>query len=85
MRWIWVACGHERNSDGKAVRISGIVQDISKRKWAEEEIQKQLNELLRWHEALLGREERISELKCEVNELLARQRLPPRYSHTMSS
>ena len=39
----------------------------------------QLRELLRWQEALLGREERIYELKHEVNELLARANLPPRY------
>jgi PAS domain S-box-containing protein len=35
MRWIWAAGGHERDSGGKAVRVSGIVQDITERKQIE--------------------------------------------------
>ena len=49
-------------------------------KCADEEIKTQLHELQRWHEAMLGREERILELKREVNELLAAQKLPLRYA-----
>ena len=56
------------------------LRDASKR--ADEEIRNQLHELQRWHEATLGREDRILELKREVNELLAQHRLPPRYSNT---
>jgi DNA-binding NtrC family response regulator len=48
---------------------------------AEQEIQNQLHELRRWHEATLGREERILELKLEVNELLAQQNQPARYDN----
>jgi PAS domain S-box-containing protein len=36
IRWIWAVGGHERNSEGKSVRMSGIVQDITDRKLAEE-------------------------------------------------
>ena len=36
VRWIWAAGGHEMDATGKAVRLSGIVQDISARKLAEE-------------------------------------------------
>src|SRR5438309_1815809 len=43
------------------------------RRRTEAEIQNQLHELQRWHEATLGREDRILELKREVNELLAAQ------------
>lgn len=46
---------------------------------ADEEIKNQLQELQRWHEAMLGREDRVLELKREVNELLARLKQPPRY------
>lgn len=53
-------------------------------KRADEEIREQLCELRRWHEATLGREDRILELKGEVNELLARLKLPPRYTDTRS-
>ena len=56
------------------------LRDASKR--SDEEIRNQLRELQRWHEATLGREDRILELKREVNELLAQHRLPPRYSNT---
>jgi DNA-binding NtrC family response regulator len=50
------------------------------RRRTEAELQNRLQELQRWHEATLGREERIVELKREVNELLAAQNLPPRYA-----
>jgi len=47
---------------------------------AEAEVRAQLNELRRWHEVMLDREEHILVLKNEVNELLGRLNLPPRYS-----
>ncbi len=50
------------------------------RKKADQEIRSQLHELQRWHEAMLGREERILELKTEVNDLLTQLGKPPRYS-----
>lgn len=55
------------------------------RKQADEEIREQLRELRRWHEATLDREDRILELKREVNELLGRLNLPPRYTSAKSS
>jgi hypothetical protein len=42
------------------------------RKQAEEKIRSQLDELKRWQEVTLGREDRIRQLKSEVNELLVR-------------
>lgn len=56
-----------------------VVQDITVRKHAEMTLNEQFNELHRWHETTLGREIRVLELKCEVNELLAGSGLPPRY------
>jgi PAS domain S-box-containing protein len=55
------------------------VRDITERRRAENESRKQFQELERWHEAMLGREERVLELKHEVNELLARLKEPARY------
>ena len=36
VRWIWVAGGHEVQSDGNTLRLSGLVQDITERKAADE-------------------------------------------------
>lgn len=59
------------------------LRDAGKR--ADEEILEQLRELRRWHEATLGREDRILELKREVNDLLAQLNQPPRYNSIKAS
>lgn len=56
-----------------------IVRDITERKKAETDLAEQLGELHRWYNATLGREERVLELKHEVNELLGQIGQPPRY------
>jgi PAS domain S-box-containing protein len=60
--------------------LLGMIRDISERRQTEEAIQAQLSELRRWHVMTLGREEHIINLKREINELLVRQGLPPRYT-----
>lgn len=50
--------------------LQATVRDITKRKRAERELQERMNELETFYRANLGREERIIELKQEVNELL---------------
>jgi PAS domain S-box-containing protein len=57
-----------------------VCRDISQRKRAEEKLAEQLKELQRWHEATLGRESRILDLKRQVNKLLQQSGQPPRYS-----
>lgn len=64
---------------GQLIGIIGISHDISERKRAEQQIQEQLDELRRWHNVTLGREERVLELKREVNELLRQLGEPIRY------
>jgi PAS domain S-box-containing protein len=54
--------------------------DITKRKRAELEVNRQLAELRRWYEATLDREDRLRTLKSEVNELRRRLGEPPRYA-----
>jgi PAS domain S-box-containing protein len=61
-----------------------IVQDITQRKVSEEKLSEQLDELRRWHDATLGREKRIIDLKKEINELLVKAGLPPRYNREES-
>ncbi|MDO8312811.1 MAG: PAS domain S-box protein, partial [Sideroxyarcus sp.] len=64
---------------GNQRRILAVVRDITERKLAEAKLIEQLDELRRWHDVTSGREGRILELKHEVNELLGKSGLPPRY------
>ena len=59
--------------------LVGVIRDITERNRAAEQMVKQVEELRRWHEVTLGREERIAELKRDVNELLAKAGQPPRF------
>jgi signal transduction histidine kinase len=68
-----------RDKAGKYYGRIWVFRDITERKKAEAARQSQLNELGRWHEAILDREDRILALKREVNELLARLQMPSRY------
>lgn len=80
--WKWIlSIGKvvEWTPDGQPQRMLGTHTDITDKKNKEEEIEKQLEELRRWHDAMLGREKRISELKQEVNELLTTLGEPVRY------
>ncbi len=79
---IWVSENARvvRDNDGRVLYYEGSLEDITERKQAGIRILEQLEELRRWHDATLGREERILELKREVNDLLLRAGLAPRYS-----
>jgi len=62
---------------GQECRV--VASDISERKRAEERIKAQVEELQRWHDVMLGREDRVQELKREVNQLCHRLGEPARY------
>lgn len=69
-----------RDTAGKVIGILGTYEEITERKRAEQQVRQQLDELRRWYQATLGREDRIRELKAEVNVLSARLGEPPRYT-----
>ena len=62
--------------EGKVTGIRSTLENITERKRAEKQIKSQLEELQRWHNATLGRESRILDLKREVNELLGKRLNP---------
>ncbi len=65
--------------DGTIIGIAGTTRDIDARKKAEIKVREQMDELRRWNAVTLGRENRIIELKKEVNQLLKMMDQPPRY------
>ncbi|MBU1355558.1 MAG: PAS domain S-box protein [Candidatus Edwardsbacteria bacterium] len=56
-----------------------IISDITERKKAQAKLQEQLSELQRWQNTMLDREDRVMELKKEINELLAKLGQPKKY------
>ena len=81
--WVWVLDRGKVTSwseDGKPVLMQGTHQDITQRKRNEAKINEQLEELRRWYAMTLGREERILELKNEINKILIDSGLPPKYN-----
>jgi len=65
---------------GQSVRQALFQKQLrGERRRAEGASQNQLQELQRWQEAMLDREERIIELKQEVNDLLGQLKQPNRY------
>lgn len=79
IRYILACAKVSRAHDGSPLRMTGVTQDITDRKLAEEQIATQLDELNRWYNATTGRETRILELKAEVNQLLSRSHQPLKY------
>ena len=58
------------NSAGEVTAVAVYARDITKRKQMEEKLQERMNELETFYHTTLGREERVIELKQEVNQLL---------------
>ena len=80
--WVWIQ-DRGRVSEwlekGQPLLMQGTHQDITQRKIDETQMLEQLDELRRWHQITLGREERIIDLKQEINQLLKEAGKPPRY------
>jgi len=76
--WILDELRLMRDDDNKPLEFVGSWLDITVRKQTEMRLKEQLDELRRWHEVTLNRENRVLELKREVNELSRELgRVPP--------
>jgi PAS domain S-box-containing protein len=73
-------CRVLKNGRGEVTGAISLASDITDQKQAEDERSRQLEELQRWQAVTLGREDRIMELKREVNALALRLKLPPPYA-----
>jgi PAS domain S-box-containing protein len=82
-RWVRHSLFPILDADGSVSRIAVFGVDVTEPRRVEEALLEQLDELRRWHEATLGREGRILELKREVNELLAGTGQAPRYASAL--
>jgi GAF domain-containing protein len=69
----------DQKEEGFLSAITNTLAGIIERKRAESQLTEQVEELQRWHNATLGRETRVLDLKREVNELLGKAGQPPRY------
>ncbi|MGD0947540.1 MAG: PAS domain S-box protein [Candidatus Binatia bacterium] len=78
-QWVEVIVDPIVDAAGQYVGAVYIVTDITERKRAAEQIKAQVDELQRWHEVMLGREDRVQQLKREVNELCRRMGETARY------
>jgi len=79
IRWIRAAGKLCLNAKGNPERMVGIVMDITEKKTYDEKIRKHMEELQRWENVMLDREDRVQELKGEVNSLCHQQGKPVRY------
>ena len=77
--WVLLSVALVRSADGQPKHFISVVEDLTARKEAEAAITQQLDELRRWQEVMLDREDRVQELKQEVNGLAARLGLPLKY------
>ena len=69
-----------RDGNGQISGWLSVNHDITPRKHAAEALRAQLEELQRWHAVTLQREDRILDLKRQINEQLTKVGQPPRYA-----
>ena len=67
--------------DGRPRGAVSVFLDITSRAETEAKMAEQLEELRRWQDVILNREDRVQELKREVNEICGRAGEPLRYEN----
>jgi len=77
--WVWEQ-GRAINSDSEEQDyIEGFIMDITQRKLAETELKQRMEELEKFNRVMVGRENRMIELKRDINELLMKLGQPKKY------
>ncbi len=68
--WVEMNLKFLRDKEGSAFGIVGVTRDIHERKEAEKAVKEKVNQLESFNKLMVGRENRMIELKREVNHLL---------------
>lgn len=68
-----------RDDKGFVIGAAVVVTELTARKLMEEKLKENLDELAKFNKLMIGREQRMIEIKKEVNELCAMLKLPARY------
>jgi PAS domain S-box-containing protein len=84
-RWIQNDATPRYDAKGTFLGYIGHCLDITERKQADAKLADQLDELRRWQDVMLDREDRVQELKGEVNELCRRLGEPVRYPSQLAA
>ncbi|MEE4197066.1 MAG: PAS domain S-box protein [Bacteroidales bacterium] len=80
--WMWLAWNDTAvlDDDGNVREIIGVGRNINDQKIAELDLKNKINELERLNRVMIGRENKMIELKKEVNELREQLNQPPKYN-----
>ncbi len=68
-----------RSNDGQIIGVLGTYEDITTQKQAEDQLHQKITELERFNKVMVGRENRMIELKQEINELCDKLGIPHKY------
>ncbi len=77
--WARLEASAAQDRERRVPVYRAVIGDVTERKRVEAKIAGQLDELRRWQDVMLGREDRVQELKREVNELCRRAGETARY------
>lgn len=80
VRWVLERGIVVYNNDNQILFLEGYIEDISERKNAEIELREKMDELERFNRTMVGRENKMIDLKMEINDLLFQQHLPAKYN-----
>lgn len=90
----FILLGHQRRKDGSIFPVEvqfgcfdlvgkrhymGLARDITERKEAEEDLKNRMDELDKFNKLMVGRENKMVDLKEEINILLEQLAKPPKY------
>ena len=73
------------DNTGQVSGLVGVITDITDRKQAELKLEESLSQVERFNRLMMGREQRILEMKAQVNALLAELGRPGQYESAVAS